>query len=358
MVALRELGVGAEAEVGVAPLQKSDVMGAVLGRSVINWPRSGSTILPGAICDNLTSFGGILKSDATQTPLTDFLRFGAAGSSGTVVEPFSLQAKFPHPWMHVHYARGATLAEAFYQSVAAPYQLLIVGDPLCRPWARSPQVQVDGLPSGNTVQGKLALTPRSSPDSTPREYQCFLDGRFRFSTRPGQTFEFDTAKLPDGYHELRVVAIEDSALESQGRAILPLHVDNRGNLIEWNLQPGTISSKQVAQLTVKSSGAKSIFLYHERQPLGQVDRAEGQFTIDPQTVGRGPVTLTAVAINGENNQRIVSAPSSSWCGTGRRSDAADRVGARDGRGLHAVGAGGGSAGIGRRGGTRRGDRRA
>ena len=35
---------------------------------------------------------------------------------------------------------GCTLAEAFYQSVLAPYQLLVVGDPLCAVagWLRLP----------------------------------------------------------------------------------------------------------------------------------------------------------------------------------------------------------------------------
>ena len=41
--------------------------------------------------------------------------------------------------IQVHYARGCSLAEAFYQSVYAPYQLMIVGDPLCRPWANIPR---------------------------------------------------------------------------------------------------------------------------------------------------------------------------------------------------------------------------
>ena len=57
-----------------------------------------------------------------------------------MIEPYSIQAKFPHPGIHVHYCRGASLAEAFYQSVNAPYQLLVVGDPLCQPWATIPQV--------------------------------------------------------------------------------------------------------------------------------------------------------------------------------------------------------------------------
>ena len=225
-------GIEAEIEAGVAPYKKMDVVGAVLGRSVVDWPRYGSTILPGAICDNLTSYGGILQQGATQTPLTDFLRLGAAGSSGTVVEPMALQAKFPHPRIHVHYAGGATLAEAFYQSVAAPYQLLIVGDPLCRPWARTPQVQVDGLQPGQTVRGKLTLTPKSPPQTAIKEYRVFLDGCYRSAIRPGQTVELDTAELPDGHHEIRLVAIEDSAVESQGRVIVPVRIDNRGNLIE------------------------------------------------------------------------------------------------------------------------------
>ena len=46
-----------------------------------------------------------------------------------------LQQKFPLPFIHDHYAQGCSLAEAFYQSVWGPYQLLILGDPLTRPFA-------------------------------------------------------------------------------------------------------------------------------------------------------------------------------------------------------------------------------
>ena len=306
--ALHQLGVGVEIESGVAPQRKGDVMGAVMGRSVVDWQQSGSTLLPGAICDNLTSFGGILKAGATQTPLTEFLKYGAAGSSGTVVEPFALQPKFPHPWLQVHYAQGATLAEAFYQSVASPYQLLIVGDPLCRPWARAPQVWVDEVQPGQIVQGTLVLNPRSPPHCSVRQYQLFIDGRYLRECQPGQVFEFDTLRLPDGYHEFRVVAVEDTPVESQGRLILPVRVDNRGSLIEWTIQPETVTPHQSARLYVKSPGAKTIYLFHERRPLGRVNREQGYFSVDPQSLGQGPVTLTAVAIDGKNNHKIFSAP--------------------------------------------------
>ena len=119
------------------------------------------------------------------------------------------------------------------------------------------------------------------------------------STRPG---------LPDGYHEFRVVAIENTAVASQGRLILPVRVQNRGRRIEWTLEPATVAPNERAQLSVKSPGAKIDLRVSRATALGRVNREEGQFTLDPQVLGRGPVTLTAVAINGENNHKIFSAP--------------------------------------------------
>ena len=62
--------------------------------------------------------------------MTDWISAGAAGTSGTVTEPYAMQQKFPMPFIHVHYAKGCSLAEAFYQSLMGPYQLLVLGDPL------------------------------------------------------------------------------------------------------------------------------------------------------------------------------------------------------------------------------------
>ena len=74
--------------------------------------------------------------------------------------------------IQVHYARGCTLAEAFYQSVRGPYQLLIVGDPLCRPWADIPQVSVAGDAGGGRGHGTLTLKPdgRLSPAGGRRSF--------------------------------------------------------------------------------------------------------------------------------------------------------------------------------------------
>ncbi len=306
--ALNQLGVAAEIESGVTPRGKTDVIGAVLGRSVVKWEQSQSKFQPGAICDNLTSFGGMLRKNASQTPLTDFLRYGAAGASGTVVEPFALQAKFPHPWLQVHYARGASLAEAFYQSVASPYQLLIIGDPLCQPWANAPHVGVNELQPGQIVSGQITLTPHSTHASGVQEYQLFLDGRYLDSCRPAGQFRLDSRALPDGHHEIRIVAIEESPVASQGRLIYPVHIDNQGNSVEWTIRSDTITAEQPAELLVTSRGAKSIYLYHGRRPLGRINQDRGRFTVDAHAVGEGPVTLTAVAINDSNHRKVFSTP--------------------------------------------------
>jgi len=114
---------GHEQQDGILPQSKQDVIGAVVGARSFRWQSSGSRLLPGAIAESLTSYGGHFNK-SSQTKLTEFLRYGAAGSSGAVAEPFSIQAKFPVPLLHVYYADGCSLAEAFYQSVEAPYQLL------------------------------------------------------------------------------------------------------------------------------------------------------------------------------------------------------------------------------------------
>ncbi len=106
---LKNLGVSAEILNGNLPPKKSNVMGAMAGISDFDWAASGSTILPGAICEHLTSCGGELAQHRGQTPCTQFLRFGAAGTSGAVQEPYALQQKFPDT-IHPRLLRARLLA--------------------------------------------------------------------------------------------------------------------------------------------------------------------------------------------------------------------------------------------------------
>lgn len=132
--AVRGKGVSAEVRAGTLPPRDEPVAGAVIGCADFNWAASGARMLPGAWCDHLTSSGGALQAGADQTPLSAFLRAGAAGAGGAVSEPFNLAQKFPSAFVHLHRLRGLSLVEAVHRTLPCPYQYLVVGDPLSRPW--------------------------------------------------------------------------------------------------------------------------------------------------------------------------------------------------------------------------------
>jgi hypothetical protein len=139
--ALRGLGITSEVQDGTVPPNGAQVIGATIGVADFDWAKSGATMLAGAWCDHLTSFGGALEAGAGQTPLTAFLRAGAAGAGGTVAEPLNHPFKFPSAFVHLHRARGLSLVEAVYRSMSGPYQYLVVGDPLSRPWPQPTATQ-------------------------------------------------------------------------------------------------------------------------------------------------------------------------------------------------------------------------
>jgi hypothetical protein len=118
---IKRLGVNAEILRGTAPLKKEDVAGLTTGVSHLRLRTAGSRLLPGALVDNLTSAAGQLfaspRIKEPQIPVSEFMRMGAAGASGAIIEPYAIPAKFPSAALHVHYVRGLSLAESFYRTV-------------------------------------------------------------------------------------------------------------------------------------------------------------------------------------------------------------------------------------------------
>jgi len=296
---LKELGVAAEIIQGTVPARKDDVQGVMMGAASFGWRASGSTILPGAICEHFTSYGGMMAAKASQTPLSEFLRYGAAGACGTVTEPYALHHKFPSPMIHVHYAQGCTLAEAFYQSVSGPYQLLIVGDPLCRPWANIPKVTVEGVKAEAAVTGNLSLKPSAQipGGSKVDHFGLFVDGWRRTACGPGEALQLDTTLLADGYHELRVVAVQAGPIQSQGRWISSITTANHGRKITASVTPtGTVRPGKPLVVTADSPGSTSIAVLHNSRLLGTIARDSGRLQVDPAKLGFGPVQLRVVGL--------------------------------------------------------------
>lgn len=301
-------GVRATVLKGTIPTGAADVMGLMAGVASFDWATSGSRILPGAICDHLTSYGGDLSANASQTPLSEFLRHGAAGACGTVREPFNIQAKFPLPSVQLHYVRGCSLAEAFYQSISGPYQLLIVGDPLCRPWAIIPKVTLPGIEPEQVVRGSLEIRPSGTTSGGHRigVYEIFVDGRLRARISPGQSLSLDTTKLSDGYHEIRAVGVHAGSVESQGRAIIPVTVKNHEATLEFSLVPTSrVAPEGTLVAKVRQPGAEAIEIRQNSRSVGHVQGEAGEVEIAAATLGRGPTTLQAVS---EGPLPVVSAP--------------------------------------------------
>ncbi len=302
--AVRELelaGVKAEIIEGRFPKGKQDIMGVTTGAIQFDLAKSGCRMLPGSFGDNLTSAGAQFAPRNSQTTLTEFLRHGAAGACGTVHEPLNYPQKFPTPFLHVHYAHGSSLAEAFYQSVQGPFQQLLVGDPLCQPWAHQPEVTVSLTSEADStkrtfVSGTVTLTPLSvSKESRPiRFYELFVDGVRRKRSRPDGFFRLDTTQLADGYHELRVVAIDNTPLETQGRWIGNVNVKNGREAVQFSIQnqDQLVGAKHLV-IKVASTQKKPVLLMHNHRELAEVSSGNGVTRIETKLLGSGPITLQA-----------------------------------------------------------------
>ncbi|CAN5242181.1 hypothetical protein BH09MYX1_BH09MYX1_43390 [soil metagenome] len=93
-----------------------------------------NTFLPGAVADHLTSYGGQIPTSG-QMSAFEFIKGGATGSYGTVVEPCAFQQKFPDPSVLIPaYFGGGTLIEAYWKSVVWPIEGIFIGEPLARPF--------------------------------------------------------------------------------------------------------------------------------------------------------------------------------------------------------------------------------
>jgi hypothetical protein len=295
---LQQLNVKAEIVNGSTPLQKADVAGLTTGTPLLNLRTSGSTILPGALVDNLTSGAGQFVVPPTalhpQTPLTEFLRLGAAGASGAVVEPYAIPAKFPSAMLHVHYVRGCSLAESFYQAVSGPFQLIIVGDPLCQPWAIAPEVTISGLPADGAVSGRLELVPTATyPDSRrASRFELFIDGKRTQTIQPGERFQVASNTLPDGYVELRVVAIDNTPIAVQGSWIQLINIKNGQDAVQLTLteSPTTMANGTLAVEIASTTTGKARLLHNGRE-LGVLSEGSGKLQIPASRLGRGRVEL-------------------------------------------------------------------
>ena len=291
---------GEKGEDGRIPMKRGDILGLVAGIANFDWPKYESTLVPGAIAEHLTSYGGRLDGSG-QTKLTAFLRAGAIGSSGAVAEPTALWWKFPTPFLHAHYADGCSMAEAFYQSVSGPYQLLIVGDPLARPFAKFVDVHAN-LSVKDAVAGTVSFTP-SAPGDAYEQFEAFVDGRLVASAKPREALELDTTHLDDGHHVLRVVAIERGPIRTRSLSKpVRLRVANGTRTVTIKGPRKATQLDQPLRLSGRCTGkAQTVEILHGNAALATVapKGTSWKATVPALRLGRGKHALVARAVYAE-----------------------------------------------------------
>jgi hypothetical protein len=295
----------------VLPLGRNDCLGIMTGWAAPDITNANLAILPGAFCDHLTSFAATFDN-GSQTKLSRWIARGASGSWGAVEEPCNYAGKFPIPRIHVTYTRGLTLGEAALRAANyAPFQSMLYGDPLTRPFAYVPSISVPDAPSG-PVSGSIILTPQgSTPSPTAALLQSTLvvDGRPLQTVPWGQSFTLDTTALSDGWHDLRVVTIDNTLAATAGRWTGSLLVDNRGGAVTLNAgaTTGNLTTDFGFAYSATGPNVQEVRLVHNGRVIAASSELTGVLTVKGLTIGAGPSRLFAEAAVG-GGRFVRSAP--------------------------------------------------
>jgi hypothetical protein len=215
-----------------------------------------------------------------------------------VVEPLAIPAKFPSAALHVHYARGLSLAEAFYRSIEGPYQLLIIGDPLCQPWAVFPEVTVTGLPDAEPLTGIVSLSASAKyPDQRmATRFELYIDGLRIQSTKPGEPFQFDTTQHADGWHEVRIVAIDNTDAATQGAKIASMEIKNGADTLQIKAESMRIAASEMTSATLLRTANQDAVIMHNGRALGRLPEGRGRVKISGAALGKGKAQIYAVQV--------------------------------------------------------------
>ncbi len=303
--ALRELGHEVLIETGQLPQGRQRLMGAMLGAANYDWPAAGNTVLPGAILENLTSTSGALHRSNSQTSMIELLRGGAAGTSGTVTEPYSLPFKFPTPLLYAYYAQGCSLAEAFYLAVESPYQLLIMGDPLCRPFGdeHTEAVSLTLLSEDDQVVqiGLEFWRGAEAARTRVQELELFIDGRLVNVGPVTDKLNLKKEGLLPGEHQLTVAAISRHPLRLKTVQSLTFSGPKTAPSPSLEARFDRGGSKEgVITVTLAGEGASKFAVRHLGRQIATTDSAQATLTLPVTQTGYGPVRLIPEALIGEN----------------------------------------------------------
>ncbi len=303
---LKDRGISASVTTNF-PSGEENVMGVLSGAETVD-PASIESFAPGAMAEHLTSWSAEFQK--RQTKMTEWLKAGATASAGAVVEPYSNPNKFPSARFYVHYTSGCTMLESFYQSIACPLQILLLGDPLARPYAPVVRTKLLGM---ETITDDF--TYMASAESRVRNaeylYTFLLDGRPLQDVSSKPSVWVSVSKVSDGYHELRAIAWPKYQVEFGASVDKPILVNKTGRSVAIDTATILKNGAYTHSLKIKLGGLQTperVRLVCGERVLDEKEYEEDvTLTLDEQLVGEGPARIQAVAVYADGME-VASVP--------------------------------------------------
>jgi hypothetical protein len=288
------------------PSGAENVMGLMMGAEKVD-PSAIKSFAPGAMAEHLTSWSAEFQKP--QTKATSWIDAGATATAGSVVEPYSNFDKFPSARFFEYYTYGCTMLESFYQTIASPLQILLLGDPLAVPYSRPTRVQLLGANKMEQDFTYFAKAESRVPNVTFL-YTFLLDGKVIRDFTDDPTMYLRAIKLADGYHELRVVACHEFQVLYTATAVKPFVVDLYGRSLA--IQPD-IQRLDDFRHTIKTAiggteQPEKLRLISGVRVLDEASYgADAELVLDERVIGEGPNSIRAVAIYADGME-VSSAP--------------------------------------------------
>lgn len=297
---IESAGGSAEHLLDILPEDRHDCMGVMTGAAAPAIDNTDFTIVAGAFCDHMTSFAAAFQT-ASQIKVSRWIAKGAVGSHGAVEEPCNYPEKFPTALMQDFYFGGLSLGEAVFRSLQfVPFQTLFYGDPLARPFADIPTVSATRVPSG-TVSGSMTLSPEAvMPDSRTdvSRFDLFVDGQLIDSVGKRGDFQIETSSWPDGAHEVRVVAVDDSPVATQGHWIDTVHTNNHGRsiLMTVDADRGTLADTFMFEVSASGVPVAEVRLMAGLRVIATTTSQSSTIPLLGADFGPGPVLVAAEVV--------------------------------------------------------------
>jgi hypothetical protein len=213
-----------------------------------------------------------------------------------VTEPYNNWAKFPHARFHAYYAAGCTALESFYQSIASPVQILLLGDPLSRLAGLPVQIKPIGLSKEISSDIDAAFVAEAMfPIRTQTLYSALLDGKQIKQPEGNSLIELPFKEMGDGWHEVRMIAQAGMPVMPGGFADIPVFINKKGRSVEIAGMSGRDPQQIVVNAAAKGDeDPEWVALLWNGRRLASAAPG-GELVFDERTIGEGPHRIQALA---------------------------------------------------------------